>query len=130
MADVRPIADLAPASFLKIGRAAEFLALIEGRLREKTLRHSVSVARMLVEIGDTAGVEPVQAVTAGLLHDLAKGMNESELLDAAQAYAIPISETRRAHPKLLHGPVAAEWCRRQLDVHDEAVCDAIAWHTT
>ncbi len=108
-------------------RAAEFLVLARERLPEKTYRHTVSVAQMMLAAAPAAGIAPEQAVTAGLLHDLCKAMKPEALAERAKAYGI-------THfldvPSLLHGPVAAEECRRELGVRDEEVIDAIRWHTT
>jgi nicotinate-nucleotide adenylyltransferase len=108
-------------------RAAEFIALIRERLPEKTYRHTVSVAQTILGAAPAAGISPEQAVTAGLLHDLCKAMKPEALAERAKAYGITHYLDA---PNLLHGPVAAEECRRELGVHDEDVIDAIRWHTT
>jgi nicotinate-nucleotide adenylyltransferase len=108
-------------------RADEFIALLRERLPDKTFRHTVSVARTMLEVADEAGITQEQAVTAGLLHDLCKAMKPAELAEAAKSYGITeYLDT----PNLLHGPVAAEECRRKLGVTDGEVIDAIRWHTT
>ena len=118
------------SSLLSVPRAAEFLEILHERLPPKTLRHSVSTAVFLERHTAVMGVDRERAVTAGLLHDLAKGATDEELLAAAARYGIPIGEAQRAKPALLHGPVSAEECRHTLGVTDEAVCEAIYWHTT
>ncbi|MCP4642992.1 MAG: HD domain-containing protein, partial [bacterium] len=111
-------------------RAHEFIALIQDRIKPKTARHSISVAETMLSVADEAGIRPDQAVAAGLLHDLGKGMRGPELLEAAEELALPISDLQRDKPKLLHGPVAAALCRRDHGIDDDAVCEAIEWHTT
>ena len=54
-------------------------------------------------------------------------MTPNELAEAAATYNIT---EHLDHPNLLHGPVAAEKCRRELGIDDEDVLDAIRWHTT
>lgn len=117
-------------AILAVPRAAEFLALIEARLREKTYRHSIATTHLMLSLADGLDITPEQAATAGLLHDLGKSANGPELLERANAYELFISDAQRDHPKLLHGVVAAEECRRDLGITDEAVLDAICWHTT
>jgi nicotinate-nucleotide adenylyltransferase len=115
-----------PVSF-DTPRADEFLALLRERLPDKTFRHSVSVARTMLEVADEAGITAEQAVTAGLLHDLCKPLKGDDIVERAKAYGITdYLDT----PTLLHGPVAAEECRRKLGITDEEVIDAIRWHTT
>jgi len=117
-------------AILALPRATEFLALIEARLREKPFRHSIATTHLMLSIANGLDITPEQAVTAGLLHDLAKGAKGPELLERADVYRLIISDAQRNHPKLLHGAVAAEECRRDLGITDEAVLEAICWHTT
>lgn len=115
---------------LEIPRADEYLRLLEERLPEKTLRHTLSVASMMHGLVDKAGIERVPAITAGLLHDYCKAMKPDALLAAAEAYGVPINDAQRRKPNLLHGPVAAEEVKREHGVDDEDVYEAIYWHTT
>jgi len=101
--------------------------LLRERLPEKTYKHTLSVARTMLGAADAAGITTEQAVTAGLLHDLCKAMKPEALAEKAMGYGI----TQFLDvPNLLHGPVAAEECHRELGVRDEDVIDAIRWHTT
>lgn len=111
-------------------RVDEFLTIVRARLPEPTLRHIESVTRYLTENRDTFGITPEQATAAGLLHDLCKAMENGELITAARSYGLEPTPTQLASPTLLHGPVSAEECRRELKVDDPAVYEAIYWHTT
>lgn len=111
-------------------RAEEYLAYIVGRLPEGTLRHSIRCAEAMLDCCAIARIPEEQGLTAALLHDSAKGMSKKELLAAAQRLNLPLSETQRSQPKLLHGPVAAALCAQELGIDDSAVLEAIAWHTT
>ena len=108
-------------------RAEEFLKLLRVRVRDKTVQHSTSVTETMLSVADRAGITPEQAVTAGLLHDLCKAMKPEALRRRAEEYGI---SQYLGSPNLLHGPVAAEECRRDLGIQDEHVLDAIRWHTT
>jgi HD superfamily phosphohydrolase YqeK len=54
-------------------------------------------------------------------------MKPGEIVPLAKSYGVT---SYLDTPSLLHGPVAAEECRRRLGVKDEEVIDAIRWHTT
>ena len=108
-------------------RADEFLGILRDRIRDKTFRHCVAVAKTLLSFADKAGITDEQAVNAGLLHDLCKAMKPPELFAAASEYGI---EDFLDQPKLLHGPVAAGECERWLGITDRDVLEAIYWHTT
>ena len=113
-----------------IPRAAEYISLLEQRLSRRTMRHALSVANYMASLSSLAGVPRESAITAGLLHDLKKDTGKEVLLREAQAYGLDLSPLQRENPKLLHGPVAAEACRHELGVTDDAVYQAIYWHTT
>ena len=81
----------------------------------------------MLSAAEAAGISGEQAVTAALLHDLCKAMKPEALAERAKSYGITQFLDL---PNLLHGPVAAEECRRELGVRDEEVIDAIRWHTT
>lgn len=117
-------------SFLDVPRAAELQALLEERLPDKTLRHALSVTSLCEQAAPAAGVDRVKAVHAGLLHDLFKKEKKDSLLALVREYGITPSPLQQDHPKLLHGPVAAEYARRELAIDDPDVYDAVYWHTT
>lgn len=105
-------------------------SLLQHRLPERTYRHCLSVADMMVSLATEAGISKEQAYTAGLLHDMCKSLNDTEMLAAAQQYDLVISPVQQKKPMLLHGPVAAEEARRTLGIMDDAVLEAIRFHTT
>ena len=90
----------------KAERSREFLARIRRSLGEKRVMHSVFVAEYFSSFAERAGLDHDEAVAAGLLHDLARGMEKEELLAEARARRIPMGEAQLAKPLLLHGPVA------------------------
>lgn len=98
-------------------------------LSEKTHMHCIATAYYMEELAELVPLDPHEAWIAGLLHDICKARNEESLLASAEEYGIPINEAQRHKPKLLHGPVAAEKCRRALGISD-AIYEAIYWHTT
>ena len=115
---------------VQTARAREFVQLLRNRVSDLTMQHCVFTAEYMASMADQAGITNDEAVTSGLLHDLCKDMTDEELLDTAAQYGITVSEPQRQNPALLHGPVAAEECRRRHGVTDDAVYDAIFWHTT
>lgn len=115
---------------LDVPDAERYLRVVQRRLPEKTARHSVSTAIWMGTIAEGLGHDRDSFVVAGLLHDIGKKYKGPALLARAQLYGLPLTDLQRSKPKLLHGPVAAEECVRDLGVHDEAVYEAIYWHTT
>ncbi len=108
-------------------RAAEYIALLESRLPDKTLRHVQSVAGLMLTFTEAAGISDEQAVTAGLLHDLCKAYPKEALREKALSYGLT---EHLDNPNLLHGPASAVECREDLGIEDEEVLSAIHYHTT
>jgi len=97
---------------------------------EATVSHCVFTAEFMLSFAEQAGITREQAVQAGLLHDLHKDDSDEALLTAAARYGIVPNAVQRAHPALLHGPVASADCRLNFGLADEEVLEAIYWHTT
>ncbi len=111
-------------------RSREFVRILRERLSDKTVSHCIFTAALMTSYADQVGITNDQATTAGLLHDLYKDIDDAATLATAEKFGIVPTETQRRNPYLLHGPLAAEDCRRNLGIHDEAVLEAIEWHTT
>lgn len=114
----------------KTPNSKKYVNLIRKRLPEKKVRHCIFVAEFFSSYAEKIGVDHDKAVIAGLLHDLCRTWKKSELLHTAEDYGLEIGKEHEEHPILLHGPVAAEECRRELDIDDEEIYQAIYWHTT
>jgi predicted HD superfamily hydrolase involved in NAD metabolism len=65
---------------------------------------------------------------AALLHDIADGLSDRELLARAEGYGIRVSLTEARVPRLLHAPVGAEILRHEWGITDEEVLDAVRYH--
>ena len=63
-------------------------------------------------------------------HDIARGDSDDALMAEALAGGVRITDADRSRPILLHGPVGANRLRDRLLVTDEAVVEAVYWHTT
>lgn len=85
------------------------------------------------EIGQRLAVR--HGVDAGLVdlgiaaHDLARHLDDAELLRRAEALGIMPTAVERSLPVLLHGPVAAAELERE-GLRDARVLEAARWHTT
>jgi len=111
-------------------RLAEFHSLMAARMPAKKARHCEGVAELLLEIGETIDLDPEASATAGLLHDIFRTWSRDELLAEATARGVAVDASARQEPILLHGPLAADYCARELGIGDDDVLEAITWHTT
>lgn len=92
--------------------------------------HSLGVRDTARGLALKYGADVEKASLAGLIHDYARDMEDSLLLEKAREFGIPVSEVERLAPALLHGPVGAGLVARELGIDDEEVLRAVASHTT
>jgi predicted HD superfamily hydrolase involved in NAD metabolism len=100
------------------------------RLSSKRYQHTAGVLKSAQTLADIYHCDQAKIAVAALCHDTAKGMPPAELLSKAEQAGWPLDPVDRMRPALLHGPVAAILCARELDVKDEDILNAIRFHTT
>ena len=76
------------------------------------------------------GLDLNKAEIAGLLHDCAKQLPESEMIAICEDHGVAISDFEYKHPFLLHGKAGACIAEKEYDIHDEDILNAIRFHTT
>lgn len=72
----------------------------------------------------------IKAEIAGLLHDCAKCMDNDKKIRICNKNQISYSKIEAENPYLLHGKVGAYIARKEFDILDEDILNAITWHTT
>ena len=110
--------------------ATDIRLRMTSELSRESVEHAFRTAELARSLAEIHGVDPDRAELAGLVHDVADGYADVELLAMAEAYDIPISLTEARIPKLLHAPVGAEVLRRDWGIDDEEILDAVAQHIT
>lgn len=94
-------------------------------VKPKRYEHVLRVASLARDIALAAGLDPERAYAAGILHDIARDLPDSELLRLAP----PENEIDRLHPLALHGR-AGRTLLESWGYHDEDVLEAVEDHTT
>jgi predicted HD superfamily hydrolase involved in NAD metabolism len=102
---------------------------VKPRNSEKRFKHICGVADVARRIAAAAGEDVFLAELGGWLHDACKEVKDKELVKMAEGFGMDLHPIERAHGHLLHGPVAAEVARRELNVSNEALLDAVKEHT-
>lgn len=92
--------------------------------------HIRRVKGIAQELAGVHGVNQERAGFAMMCHDVARAMNDEELLSRASEFALPISLVDQQVPILLHGPVGAEILRSEDGLADDSIHQAVYWHTT
>ena len=92
--------------------------------------HIHRVEKIARELAAVHGVNPERAGLAMLCHDVARAMDDDELLRRAAQLDLPVSPLERQVPVLLHGPVGAEILKTEDGLADDSIYLAVYWHTT
>lgn len=91
-------------------------------------KHSFEVARLAKALARRFGIHPAKGFLAGLAHNIAREMENNELLTLSATDGEPICKWEYERPILLHGRAAAIIIRNTLGFHEEQVLDAVRNH--
>lgn len=113
-------------------KRARIVELVAGRVPKKRLEHMLRVEMLAVQLAHFWGVSEEKASVAALLHDIARDVPESSLLDLARDADDPLVRemVETSAPVVLHASVGAVIARRDFGVNDPEILQAIAQHTT
>ena len=98
-------------------------------LPEKRYIHSLGVADEAKRLAEKYGADSGKAYLAGLLHDCAKGIPTSKQAAECDRRGVLIDEWTRKCPPVVHGFLGAEIAKTEYGITDEAVLNAIKYHT-
>lgn len=99
-------------------------------LSPKRFQHTMNVKKLAVRMAQHYGVDTEKAALAAILHDSAKELPRTELLQIMQDNAIIKKGTQNRPEPVWHGICAAILAKTQWNVQDEEILSAIACHTT
>lgn len=97
---------------------------------QKRYEHTLGVEYTSAALAMRYGADLKGAVLAGLLHDCAKCFSDDELLTLCDKHNIPVTETERRSPFLLHGKLGRHLAEHKYGIKDQDVLNAIEHHTT
>lgn len=103
---------------------------LKGRLKKSRYRHTIGVANTCACLAMKYGYDMDKAYLAGLLHDVAKGLDSDEMLKYAKKFKLELSDFEREHPFILHGPIGAQIAKKDFGINDKEILLAISSHTT
>ncbi|MCR4787933.1 MAG: bis(5'-nucleosyl)-tetraphosphatase (symmetrical) YqeK [Lachnospiraceae bacterium] len=112
---------------MKIEKIEEKIKKVQS---EKRFAHTKGVQYTAMCLAMKYDEDIDKASLAGLLHDCAKHISEEKLLSLCLENDIPVSETEKSHPFLLHGKVGALIAKKKFGLDDEDLLNAITYHTT
>ena len=109
---------------------------LKKHLTKERYHHTVGVAYTAMSMAMKYNPQPdnnefmIKAEIAGLLHDCAKCMDNEKKIRICNKNQISYSKIEAENPYLLHGKVGAYIARKEFDILDEDILNAITWHTT
>ncbi|MCL2270755.1 MAG: nicotinate (nicotinamide) nucleotide adenylyltransferase [Treponema sp.] len=77
-----------------------------------------------------SALDPELGYLAGIAHDMGKPLSENYMIKLAKSDGRKISRLEKEKPSLLHGRASAVLLRERFNVHNEAVLEAAALHTS
>jgi nicotinate-nucleotide adenylyltransferase len=92
--------------------------------------HSRSTALAAVDLCRRFGLNPADGYLAGVAHDLAKEMDNKQMMKIVKTAGFDISPLEDGKPNLLHGKAAAVLLRERFSIHNEDIIEAVAYHTS
>ena len=104
--------------------------MVRQTLSPKRFQHTMNVKKLAVRMAQHYGVDTEKAALAAILHDSAKELPRTELLQIMQDNAIIKKGTQNRPEPVWHGICAAILAKTQWNVQDEEILSAIACHTT
>lgn len=114
--------------FTKINEITDSLRVC---LDEERFEHTLGVADMCVVLAQKYDVDKDKAYLAGLLHDCAKCLEKSELLEILEANKVELKldECEFVNSKTFHAPAGAIVAQSKYGISDSEILSSIRWHT-
>jgi predicted HD superfamily hydrolase involved in NAD metabolism len=102
---------------------------VSTRVSERRLKHIKGVAQTAIDLAEQTGCSVKLAELAGWLHDCCKEVKDAELISLATRFGLQLHPVEQINGHILHGPVGACICRKELGLTNTEVLGAIAEHT-
>jgi predicted HD superfamily hydrolase involved in NAD metabolism len=102
---------------------------VSTKVSERRFKHIEGVAETAKQLATRAGCSVQLAELAGWLHDCCKEVKDKELISLATTFGLQLHPVEQINGHLLHGPVGACVCRKELGLTNSEVLGAIAEHT-
>lgn len=109
---------------------SEIIEKLKTILKPQRFIHVLGVKDMCFSLALRYGYDPKKAELAGLLHDLAKSVPVSDYIKLAEEYSIDLTEDEIKNPQLIHAKLGSYLAKRDFNITDEEILNAICYHTT
>lgn len=103
---------------------------LQSALTIKRYKHSLGVAQEAVKLAVRYGADVDNANIAGLLHDCAKDYPDEMKFRMSKEYHVELDDCMRSQPELIHSFLGAEVAKREYQIDEIEIINAICYHTT
>lgn len=110
------------------GIKKEITEYIERNFSEKRKVHTYGVRDTALKLAKTYGCDLEKAELAALFHDMFRGVKVDSLNYYVKHLGLP--EKYKDNANLAHGKIAAIIMKRDFDITDEDILNAVSYHTT
>ncbi|MCK5674641.1 MAG: bis(5'-nucleosyl)-tetraphosphatase (symmetrical) YqeK [Spirochaetales bacterium] len=90
----------------------------------------MSTALICIELCSRFGIDEFKGKIAGIAHDIARETPIDNKLISTIDDDYLISDEEKLNPVLLHGRIGARMLRKNFNLNDNEILQAIRWHTT
>ena len=102
---------------------------LKNTLNEKRYVHSLNVSFLAGEMAAFWHLDHNKAVTAGLLHDVARSLTLDQMVIMAKETNLNLDHDYFKEPILLHAPLGAYILEKDWGICDKEILDAVYGHT-
>lgn len=106
----------------------ELAAQVEKQMKPKRFKHVLGVEQTAVELAEKYQVSKEAVSIAALCHDYAKERPDDEMRELIQQSDLP-KDLLDYNNNIWHGPCAAEIVKKEFQLTDEDILNAIRSHT-
>ncbi|RLD33119.1 MAG: HD domain-containing protein [Bacteroidetes bacterium] len=103
---------------------------IELNLSRSRLEHSLSTALICVELCTRFGLDELEGKIAGIAHDISRETPVNDKLIDTIKDDYLISSEEILNPVLLHGRIGASFLKKNFNLVNNDILQAVRWHTT
>jgi predicted HD superfamily hydrolase involved in NAD metabolism len=107
----------------------EAITIVEPFLTKPRFEHTLRVAETAVKLAKMYDVSVEKAEHAAIFHDYCKYRSLDEMARIIEASTLP-KDLLQFHHELWHGPVASILIEQEYGITDQAIKNAIYYHTT
>ncbi len=98
-------------------------------LTPRRYQHSIGVMNTARELARRFGADEGKAEIAGLLHDCAKDIDKSKMVDMCDELGVELDDLKKEQRALIHPDLGAKLVQTEFDITDPEIISAIKHHT-